>query len=97
MGYAEFGGGGSVLWHVRHGQGGGNHGRDPKPDPGSGFFTIYVDGARIGQWPINFANPRQIQILWDPQTENERQSLAATVQEERALIAASDRPGASGY
>jgi hypothetical protein len=97
MGYGEFGGGGSVLWHVRPaGEGSGIHGRDPKPTrPSGGTFTIYLNGKQIGQDRIDFTNPRQVQIVWQPQTGADLPRLAAQARRERLLMAASEVKAAS--
>ena len=94
MGYSEFGGGGSVLWHVRHGgTGSGPHGRDPKPDPSTGgTFSIFVNGRLLRQVPIDFENPRQIQIVWDPQTPAELARLQNLAQRDRLLMAEAEQP-----
>lgn len=96
MGYSEFGGGGSVLWHVRHGgTGSGPHGRDPKPEASAGgTFSIFVNGKLLRQLPIDFTNPRQIQIVWDPQTPAELARLQKLAQRDRLLMAAAERPAA---
>ena len=92
MGYGEFGGGGSVLWHVRPaGEGSGIHGRDPRPTrPGGGTFTIFLNGKQIARERIDFTNPRQIQVVWEPDTAADVPKLAAQARRERVLIAASE-------
>ena len=61
MGQGEFGGGGSVEWEVRNGNGhsgGGNKhvckGKDNDPAPGSGGkFTVFVNGVQLAQVPVD--------------------------------------------
>ena len=94
MGYSEFGGGGSVLWHVRHGRGGsGVHGRDPDASSG-GSFTILLNGEVIARDRIDFTNPRQVQIVWDPQTPADLADLAAESQLDRLQMAKSEQQAA---
>jgi hypothetical protein len=97
MGYSEFGGGGSVLWHVRPaGDGSGIHGRDPKPTPAAGAtFTIFLNGKQIARERVDFTNPRQVQIVWEPQTPADLPKLAAQAIRERLLMAASEMQPAS--
>ena len=92
MGYGEFGGGGSVLWHVRPaGEGSGIHGRDPKPTPATcATFTIFLNGKQIARERVDFRNPRQVQIVWEPQTAADLRKLAAQAKRERLLMAASE-------
>lgn len=92
MGYSEFGGGGSVLWHVRPaGDGSGIHGRDPKPTAATGAtFTIFLNGKQIARERVDFTNPRQVQIVWEPQTAADLRKLAAQAKRERLLMAASE-------
>jgi hypothetical protein len=92
MGYAEFGGGGSVLWHVRPaGDGSGIHGRDPKPTRATNAtFTIILNGKQIARERVDFTNPRQLQIVWEPQTAADVPKLAAQAIRERLLMAASE-------
>jgi hypothetical protein len=79
MGYGEVGGGGSVLWHVVHGGDvGGGAGRDPRPSRfETGEFVVFINGQKYGPFPIDYGNPRQIQIVWSPHTEDDRDRLAA--------------------
>lgn len=96
MGYSEFGGGGSVLWHVRHGRvGSGVHGRDPNANV-RGSFTIFLNGEQIGRDRIDFTNPRQVQIVWDPQTPADLRALAAESRLDRLRMAASEQRAARG-
>jgi len=62
MGHGEFGGGGSVVWEVKHGNGhsgsggpNGGKGKDKDPAAGSGGqFTVFVNGAQCGpQVPVD--------------------------------------------
>jgi hypothetical protein len=58
MGYGEFGGGGSVLWRVTHGQGGGGQGHDPK----GRRFGVWINGQRVGGGDTNST---YIVVGWD--------------------------------
>ena len=96
MGYSEFGGGGSVLWHVRHGRvGSGVHGRDPNASVRGGSFIIFLNGKEIGRDRIDFNNPRQVQIVWDPQTPADRAGLAVESRRDRFQMAISERRAAT--
>ena len=90
MGYGEVGGGGSVLWRIRHkgnGQGEGHarggKGRDPIPEPGTnGEFWVVIDGKPYGPFPIDHKNRRQIQIVWTPDTPDDLRQLEQEADEE---------------
>jgi hypothetical protein len=88
MGYGEVGGGGSVLWHVVHGGDPGvAAGRDPRPASAeNGRFAVWINGQLIGTFPIDHGNPRQIQIVWSPHTEADRDNLAAAVQAAQSAL-----------
>ena len=63
MGYGEFAGGGSILWRVTHGHGGGGQGRDPDFPPGSGAaFKVWINGRPVGGGPIHATS---IFVAWD--------------------------------
>ena len=69
MGQGEFGGGGSVIWEVVHGNGdsgtgnkNGGKGKDKNPAKGTGgIFTVYVNGAQVATTPVDGGD---ILITW---------------------------------
>ena len=69
MGYGEFGGNGSVIWQVNHGDGehgGGNSGRctgkDREPRRGTqGRFRVYVNGVEMANVDLDTS---RILIVW---------------------------------
>jgi hypothetical protein len=75
MGYGEFGGGGSVKWVVKHGDGDngsgdkhGGKGKDKHPPDATGIFTVMVEEAGQlvfqGTVPVSTGH---IKVVWgDP-------------------------------
>ena len=69
MGHGEFGGGGSVEWEVKHGNGdngsggpNGGKGKDKNPAKGSGGqFTVYVNGVQVAMVAVDTG---KILITW---------------------------------
>jgi hypothetical protein len=74
MGYGEFGGNGSVIWRVIHGDGHDGHGdgtggwgHDKKPTRAqNGRFKVIVNGVQLANVDVNTS---RIVILWDGHTE----------------------------
>jgi hypothetical protein len=62
MGYGEFGGGGSVHWRVRHGDGSpGKAGRDGKPNK-SGSFQVWVNGVLVATTDVEYG---RVVVVWE--------------------------------
>jgi hypothetical protein len=75
MGYGEFGGGGSVKWEVKHGDGdsgngdkNGGKGKDKHPGNATGIFTVIVEeaGQLVYQGTVPIADGK-VKVIWgDP-------------------------------
>lgn len=67
MGYGEFGGGGSVKWKVHHNHKKQTNDHDTDAPKGGVFYVRLPDGVK-GPYPIDDDNPRQIIVVWTPDT-----------------------------
>jgi hypothetical protein len=67
MGYGEFGGGGSVKWKVHHSHKMHKTDHDTDATKGGVFYVQLPDGVK-GPYPIDDNNPRQIIVVWSPDT-----------------------------
>jgi hypothetical protein len=80
MGYGEFGGGGSVKWVVKHGDGDsgsgdkhGGKGKDKHPADATGIFTVIIEeaGQVISQNTVPLSSG-VVRVVWgDPSVSPE--------------------------
>jgi hypothetical protein len=69
MGYGEFGGNGSVIWRIEHGDGehghghnGGGQGKDKEPKKGTGGrFLVVVNGVTVADVDVDTS---RILLIW---------------------------------
>ena len=66
MGYAEYGGDGSVKWATKQDDGG-HHTSTDKGSKPDGNFYVYVEGKLVATVKQK-KKPRQVVVTWDPDT-----------------------------